>query len=108
MEKELTHYFAHTVLFWLKDPENPEVRKKFEAEAKQLIATSKYAHFGHFGKPADTDRPVVDNSYTYSMIVTYESQEDHDAYQVEDAHKHFLEQCKPLWEKVLIYDVHRI
>lgn len=108
MEKELTHFFAHTVLFWLKEPKNPEVQQKFESEVKKLIATSKYAHFGHFGKPAGTDRAVVDNSYSYSMIVTYESQEDHDAYQVEDVHQHFIAECKELWDRVQIYDVHRI
>ncbi|RJE70316.1 Dabb family protein [Reichenbachiella sp. MSK19-1] len=103
-EQKLTHVFSHSVLFWLKDPENQEVRTQFETEAKKLIASSEYAHFGHFGTPAGTDRPVVDNSYTYSMIVTFESKEDHDKYQVEPAHLHFIDQCKVLWTKVQVYD----
>ncbi|PIB33942.1 hypothetical protein BFP72_00085 [Reichenbachiella sp. 5M10] len=105
MKMEKTRNFSHSVLFWLKEPEDVVIRQKFESEAKKLIASSQYAHFSHFGTPAGTDRAVVDNSYTYSMIVTFESVDDHDKYQVEPAHVHFIEQCKELWSKVTIYDV---
>ncbi|UXP33793.1 Dabb family protein [Reichenbachiella agarivorans] len=105
MNKDKTKNFSHSVLFWLKEPEIATVRAKFESEAKKLIAESRYAHFSHFGVPAGTDRAVVDNSYTYSMIVTFETVADHDAYQTEDAHLHFIKECKELWTKVVIYDV---
>ena len=98
------NYFMHTVLFWLKNPASDNDRKTFETSVKKFIKNSQYVQFSHVGTPAGTDRPVVDNSYTYSLLVSFKSVEDHDKYQIEPAHKLFIEECKPLWEKVLIYD----
>ena len=58
----------------------------------------------HIGTPAQTNRPVIDNSYTYSLIVTFPSKEEHDEYQQEEVHQVFIEEAKELWKKVLVYD----
>lgn len=97
-------FFMHSVLFWLKSPTSSEDRKAFEISLKKFLKDSKYVKSSHVGIPADTNRPVVDNSYTYSLIVSFNSTEDHDLYQVEPAHKLFIEESKNLWERVLIYD----
>ncbi|WP_109831542.1 Dabb family protein [Reichenbachiella versicolor] len=104
--KEDQNYFTHLVLFWLKDADKDG--ETLLAALKKLVAESKYSKFGHIGVAAGTDRPVVDNSYDYSLLVTFSSQEDHDQYQTEQAHLDFLEVCKPLWEKVQIYDALRV
>lgn len=96
--------FSHTVLIWLKNPESQEDRAKIEAGMKKLIADSKYIKSAHLGTPAGTDRPIVDNSYTYCLIVTFEDRAAQDKYQVETAHKTFLAECAHLWSKGLIYD----
>lgn len=96
--------FVHTVLFWLKNPDTIEDRIAFETSVKKFIKNSLYVQASHVGIPAGTNRPVVDSSYTYALTVTFNSTEDHDKYQVEPAHKLFIEESKALWEKVLIYD----
>lgn len=96
--------FAHTVLIWLKDPENKQDRDKIERGMIQLIKDSQFVQSAHLGTPAGTDRPIVDNSYTFCLIVTFEDAQRQDQYQVEPAHKQFLEEHKELWSKVLIYD----
>lgn len=96
--------FIHMVFFWLKNPENVNDRKAFENAMDKFLNTSVYAKNKHFGQPAATNRPVVDNSYTYCLKVTFNNMEEHDKYQVEPAHKLFIEEGSKLWDRVLIYD----
>ena len=96
--------FVHAVHFWLKEPENEKVRATFEASLSQFINNSVFIKTKHVGTPASTDRPVIDNTYTYALVVTFENKEKHDAYQIEEGHLKFIEECKDFWDKVLIYD----
>ncbi|MFY0626934.1 MAG: Dabb family protein [Reichenbachiella sp.] len=98
------YYFTHTVLFWMNEPENAEQKKELQDGLMKFISNSEYAKFGHIGVPAGTDREVVDGSYAVSLLVTFESSEDQDKYQVEPAHLTFIESCKHIWSKVQIYD----
>lgn len=95
---------THIVIFWLKKDLTDEQVTFFE---KRLVGLGeiKSVHQYHFGKPAQTPkRPVVDDSYTYSINVILEDMEAHDAYQLDPIHKAFIEDCSPLWDKVKIYD----
>ena len=47
---------------------------------------------------------AVDDSFTYSLILSFESAEDQAAYQTEPPHLVFIEECEDLWEKVIVYD----
>lgn len=96
--------FTHTVLIWLKNPDSQEDRIKFETEVKAFLYNSEFAKEVHIGTPAHTEREIVDSSYTYSLLVTFDSKEDQDAYQKEPVHLKFVEECEHLWNKVLIYD----
>ena len=60
---------------------------------------------GAVGKPAATDpRPVTDHSFSYHLSLTFDSIADHDTYQVHADHDAFVENCKDLWARVLVYD----
>jgi len=96
--------FAHTVYFWLHEPENKDHRDSFETSLKKFLNTSKNITTKHIGTPASTNRDVIDNSYTYSLLLTFKNQEAHDRYQDEPAHKLFIEESSGLWSKVLVYD----
>ena len=100
--------FVHAVYFWLKNPDNQEDKKAFEASLKKFIDVSQYIKSRHLGTPAATSRPVIDNSYTYCLVVTFDSKKQQDQYQEEPAHKRFIEESKDLWEKVLVYDSENI
>ncbi|WP_343487359.1 Dabb family protein [Allomuricauda sp. d1] len=47
---------------------------------------------------------MVDDSFTYNLIVTFESAEAQEGYQNEAAHLAFIEECNDLWKKVIVYD----
>jgi hypothetical protein len=97
------NYFFHHVFFWLNEPHNPETRKTFEA-ALQELGTVETIKFLHIGKPADTDRPVIDNTYHYSFLVGFRDKAGHDVYQEHPVHDKFRNEYAHMWSKVLVYD----
>lgn len=58
----------------------------------------------HIGTPAATDRPVIERGYTFSWLLIFKNAEDEATYQTHPVHHAFVEQCKHLWEKVVVYD----
>jgi hypothetical protein len=100
MEKGI---FIHHVYFWLKEPGN---RESFEKLLKGLDALSKVKTIKtfHIGKPADTNRDVIDRSYAVSWMLIFANKADQDAYQVDPIHLKFVEDCSSLWSKVVVYD----
>jgi len=102
--KEFDPHFAHTVYFWLKNPDSPEDRSAFEKSLGTFLDNSAYAKTRFIGRPPKASRDVVDGSFTYSLIVTFESAEAQQKYQVEPPHKKFVEESEKLWKKVIVYD----
>ncbi len=101
---EFDSHFVHNVYFWLKNPDNKQDRADFEASLKKFLQSSKYAKTHFIGTPAKTPREVVDNSWTYSMVLTFPSKEIQNKYQDEDVHHVFIEESEDLWERVQVYD----
>lgn len=102
--KEFDSHFAHTVFFWLKNPDSQEDRKAFETSLQKFLDKSAYAKTTFIGKPPRASRDVVDGSFTYSLILSFESAEAQQKYQDEPPHKVFIEESEELWEKVIVYD----
>ncbi len=96
--------FAHTVYFWLKNPDSATDRVAFETSLKKFINQSVYIQTKHIGRPAATDRDVIDNTYTYSLLLTFKDIETQAQYQDEPKHKLFIEEASDLWKKVVVYD----
>lgn len=96
--------FAHTVYFWLKNPNSAEDRAAFESSLKTFLTKSAYAKTNFIGTPPGPSRDVVDGSFTYSLIVTFASAKDQQAYQDEIPHQAFIAESKALWSKVVVYD----
>ncbi|NNF21913.1 MAG: Dabb family protein [Saprospiraceae bacterium] len=95
--------FVHMVFFWLKEPENDSSRKKFVTELKFIDKISAINR-KHIGNPADTDRTVVDSTYTYSLVLSFNSRKKYDIYADHPLHLTFIENASDLWEKVQVYD----
>lgn len=96
--------FVHHVLFWLKQPENGEVRTRFIKSLNDFLYSCETVLSIHVGVPADTGRPVVDSSYTFGLIVSFADKEGHDIYQAHPLHKKFINDSSELWERVQVYD----
>jgi len=102
--EEMEANLVHVVFFWLKNPDNTADRDKFETSLNNFIDNSKFILSKHIGTPADTDRPVIDNTWTYSLVLGFKNKEEQAKYQDEEVHKKFIEESEELWEKVLVYD----
>jgi len=102
--KEFDPNFAHTVYFWLKNPDSQEDRKAFETSLGKFLENSDFAKTKFIGAPPRASRDVVDGSFTYSLIVTFESAEAQKSYQDEAPHKLFINESENLWSKVIVYD----
>lgn len=101
---EFDSAYAHVVYFWFKNPESLKDREIFETSIKKFMQDSKYAKTRFVGTAPKAVRDVVDDSYTYSLILSFESVEAQAKYQDEPAHIVFVAECKHLWEKVIVYD----
>ena len=95
--------FVHVVNFWLKKDLSEADRQKFVEGVKSLGNIESIKTFS-VGPPAATDRPVIDRSYDYCELTVFEDAAGHDEYQVHPLHLKFIDDCKHLWERVLIYD----
>ncbi|WP_339666361.1 Dabb family protein [Maribacter arcticus] len=102
--KEFDSNFSHTVFFWLKNPDNTADRAAFETSLKKFLDNSGYAKTKFIGTPPRSSRDVVDGSFTYSLILTFDSAESQKEYQDEAPHKLFISESEKLWTKVIVYD----
>ena len=95
--------FVHHVFFWLKNDVSQEQVQQFEQSLKRLLTLEQVA-MGDVGKPSATSGGVIDNTYSYSLMLHFDSIKEHDAYQSDPHHEHFVQSNGPLWQKVLVYD----
>jgi hypothetical protein len=95
--------FIHHVYFWLKNPDDPAVNKKFLQGLKEM-GTIESISLLHIGTPADTDRPVIDNTYHYSFLIGFKDRKGHDIYQEHPIHEKFRNEFSDMWTRVLVYD----
>ena len=95
--------FMHAVYFWLQENLPAEQLADFERGLHTLPTITEISR-AHIGKPAPTDRPVIDNSYSYALILEFTDQARHDRYQEHPVHQQFVKDCSNYWVRVQIYD----
>jgi len=95
---------VHVVNFWLKKELREKEKKNFvgffeELRKIDVIKTLNY------GVPAPTNpRPVVDNSFDYTLIVTFKNLKDITIYETHPIHLKAIEKYQHLWTKVMVKD----
>lgn len=95
---------VHHVFFWLKNPGSKEDLAALLAGIRTLGAIETVRGL-HVGVPASTEkRDVVDNSYSASELLFFDSIEDQNVYQAHAIHQKFIQDCSRLWSKVVVYD----
>jgi hypothetical protein len=96
--------WIHTVYFWTHEGTSP-------AQIDSLIKDC-YNYLGKIptvkqlwaGKPAPTNRDVVDTSYQVGLTVVLADSPAHDVYQIHELHKDFIARNKAIWKRVQVYD----
>lgn len=95
--------FVHHVYFWLEHSNSVEEKAALLEGLKKLSKVPTIKQF-HIGTAAPTNREVIDTSYALSWLAIFENAADQDAYQVDPIHLEFVDTCKHLWKKVVVYD----
>ena len=95
--------FVHTVFFWLVD-DSRDTKERFTTELFTFIDNVDVIKTKHVGQPADTDREVIDSTWSYSLILSFKSKKEQDLYQDHPLHKTFINNASSLWTKVQVYD----
>ena len=95
--------FVHHVYFWLKNPGSLDDKTKLVDGLKKLSKVKTIKSI-HIGQPAPTNRDVIDRSYSISWLALFDDQPAQDSYQSDPIHLKFVEECTPLWKKVIVYD----
>jgi hypothetical protein len=94
----------HQVYFWLKEGITPEEEQDF-LEFFRILKTVPGIKSIYIGKPAPTNpRDVVDNSFSYSITVSYEGMDEINVYEVHPIHLDAVEKYKKYWTKVEVRD----
>jgi hypothetical protein len=99
----MDHIFIHHVYFWLKNTGNIVDRDLLVAGLTKLSNATTIKQF-HIGKPANTNREVIDSSYAVSWMLVFDNDADQETYQTDPMHLKFIEECSHLWSKVVVYD----
>ena len=95
--------FVHAVYFWLRDDLTAAEVQRFDAGVRSLRKIDGVRH-GYIGVPAPTDRPVIERGYSRALVLVFDDQRAHDAYQVHPVHDTFRTECGSFWKTVRIYD----
>ncbi len=99
----MKNVFIHHVYFWLTNADSTADRSKL-VEGLTKLAEVKTINLFHIGKPADTNRDVIERGYAVSWLVHFTNAADQASYQTDPIHLNFVDTCKHLWSKVIVYD----
>lgn len=95
----------HSVYFWLKEDISEEEEQDFLNFFEELRNVPG-VHTLQYGKPAPTNpRPVVNNSFQYNLLVTFQNMDDINTYETHPTHLAAAEQYSKYWTKVEVRDV---
>ncbi|KLT64254.1 Dabb family protein [Pedobacter sp. BMA] len=94
----------HFVMFWLK-PQLSKTEVLEFANFFERLKPIKLIKTFSYGLAANTPvRPVTDNSFTYSLTLTFDSIADHNAYQEDKVHLDAVEAFSKNWYRVVVHD----
>jgi len=96
--------FSHIVALWT-DPAKPNDADEVLHAANRLLKTIPGVIQFHAGKMATSPRPVVEQTYSVGLNITFPSKQAEAEYQIHPQHLEFVNSfVKPLVKKVVVYD----
>lgn len=94
----------HVVLFWLKEPGNPQAREKIVRASREFASIPGVLDV-RVGTVLSSDRPIVDDSFDVALVVSCKTEQALADYLAHPKHTQAVEQIvKPLVGKILVYD----
>ncbi len=100
----MSQRLAHNVFFTLKDKSPAKVAELTAACHKYLNVQPGIAFFAAGPLCAELDRDVNDRDWDVGLHLVFETKAAHDAYQDDATHNRFIDEMKPNWLKVRVFD----
>ena len=94
---------THCVFFWLRLTLTADDVAAFERGLRTLLTIPGVVD-GAVGTPAPTNRPVVERSYSYALMLRFKDMAGHDAYQSHPIHSQFHTRFERFWTNAVVYD----
>ena len=95
--------FVHAVYFWLRK-DLSEAEQAHFVSGLQSLRSIEQVHACYIGRPASTERPVIERGYSYALMLVFTDENAHDEYQRHAVHDRFRETCGSFWDQVRIFD----
>ncbi len=95
---------AHNVFFKLKDNSPARVEELVAACKKYLNVQPGIVFFAAGTLVPDLARDVNDRDWDVGLHLVFIDKAAHDAYQEDPAHVRFIDEMKPNWAKVRVFD----
>lgn len=95
---------GHMVYFTLKDRSPAAIEKMLTACRTYLMGHPGLVFFAVGTLVPDLKRPVNQLDFDIALQTVFESRAAHDAYQLHPRHVQFIEENKPNWERVRVFD----
>jgi quinol monooxygenase YgiN len=99
-----TPLLAHNVFFSLHDRSSAAVEKLIASCKAYLTVQPGIAYFACGRLEPDLARPVNDLDFDVGLHVVFKDRAAHDAYQTDPSHLRFIEENKPTWKQVRVFD----
>lgn len=97
---------AHIVYFTLKDSSPTAIEALIAACDKYLSGHDGVLYYSAGPLVADLTREVNQRDWDVALHVVFDSRAAHDAYQVAPRHQQFIDENKPTWAKVRVFDAY--
>ncbi len=94
---------THIVLVWLDKSLSQEQITKIIDNTKQLSKIN-YVKSMKVGRAIASTRKIVDDSFTFGIVMEFANIESMNKYLVDDNHVNYVKRLKPMIKKLLVYD----
>jgi quinol monooxygenase YgiN len=95
---------AHNVFFKLTDSSPAKVEELVAACRKYLNVQPGIVFFAAGGLVPDLTRDVNDRDWDVGLHLVFVDKAAHDAYQDDPTHNRFIDEMKPNWTRVRVFD----
>lgn len=95
---------AHMVYFTLHDASEAKVQELVDACKRYLDEHPGVIYFSVGTLNKELARPVNDRAYEVALNVVFDSRASHDIYQTDPRHLQFINEQKPNWKQVRVFD----
>jgi hypothetical protein len=95
---------THVVVVWVNDDVSDRQISKI-IEDTQVLRSIAVVQDLKVGRPVESERASVDDSFSFALAVTFKNSADMQAYIIDETHIAYVKSAiKPVLKKIVVYD----